>query len=103
MTGDARGVAWMAAWNRIDAATKLRMDFRKEVIRYGDPLPPDYDALMREAEAFASLTMIDGSAAALAFAWLEEQRQEAEDRDRTIQEFLEAETKEDGKAQPDKA
>ena len=74
MSGDARVIAFMAAWNRVDQATNLRSEFRK--FNMQDPLlelPPEYNALMAEADVFARLaTVTDPWIGLAAMGYLEE-------------------------------
>ena len=74
MSGDARVIAFMAAWNRVEQATKFREQFRK--FNMQDPLlelPPEYDALMAEADVFARLaTVSDPWIGLAAMGYLEE-------------------------------
>lgn len=62
---DARVMAWAEASARMEAATKYRLDYRKKITDIEHPLPPDYHALVAEAQVFATMANTD---TAVAFA-----------------------------------
>lgn len=97
MSGDARTTAWLAAWNRIEAATQLRDDYRRgegpfkgshDVVEFMEPLPPDYHALMGEAAVFAELAKAEPRIGIDAHDWLDRMYEENEARKEQINEFM---------------
>ncbi|GFG65796.1 hypothetical protein MKUB_32860 [Mycobacterium kubicae] len=53
---DLRANAFVGAWDRIEAAQKLKLDHRKKLV---DPLPEIYWATMLEADVLARLATAD--------------------------------------------
>ena len=97
MSGDARVIAFMAAWNRVEQATKYREEFReaeskRSIKDYRSPLPPEYDALMAEADVFARLATVSdpwiGLAAMEHLERIEEAREAERAEEETFRDFV---------------
>ena len=94
MSGDARVIAFMAAWNRIRQATEYRDEFRKYNNKIDPlmPLPPDYHALMAEADVFARLATVSdpwiGLAAMEHLERIEEAREAERAEEETFRDFV---------------
>lgn len=82
MSGDARTVAWMGAWNRITEATDYRRaaDAADKVDQ--EEVRRTYDRLIVEADLFAKLAAVDYTVGVVAYDNLErlEAQQERERR-----------------------
>lgn len=92
----------MAAWNRIEAATQYRVEYRKKVPDPMAPLPPDYDALIDEACVYAkmaSASLSVGFDALAILAYLERiQRMREEDANESVKQYMDGSRDEPGDA-----
>lgn len=75
---DARIGAFIGAWDRMKAAGQFRHDFREQQPDIDVAYPPDYYALVAEAQVFATLAAADTLTGMLAGDWFEEQEKRAE-------------------------
>lgn len=89
---DARIGAFIGAWDRMKAAGQFRHDFRERQPCIDIAYPPDYYALIAEAQVFATLSGADTLTGLLVGDVLEEREKQDDIRlarnARAVQDFL---------------
>lgn len=73
---DARGNAWIGAYERITVAQKLKLDHKSRVV---DPLPEIYWATLEEAHILAQLALADQTVRLAAGGYLDYVESRAEE------------------------